>query len=214
MYPQNRPWKMRVPCQRTKEFVIFESIAKFPPVCSKSHSFSAAWKRACSQQEDYTLLSPLTVTGKLTLFCFFPELVLIIYIFLWIHAFLSKCLPIFAYVCPYYLSSSLSVFVDTTPFSFLILFTNDFSLFLIHPAGQGFSNLTFWIRWLLALRAVLGTVGWLAASLALTYCRPVVLSTSGCISNCSTSARFVKCPLGKKGWGEGSKTALSCKPPI
>lgn len=52
-------------------------------------------------------------------------------------AFLSKWLPMFAYVCSYYPIKSCPVFADVRmSFAFLALFTHGFSLFLIHRATR------------------------------------------------------------------------------
>lgn len=156
-----------------------------------------------------------TVIENLLLFVFFSWVTSDNLYFSMNVCILSKRLPMFAYGCSHYPFKSLSVFAHTRmSFAFPISFTHGFSLFFIHPASQGFSTLTCWVRRLFALGVVPCTVGWLVASPARTQYMPVATPTPGCISNYILSAHFAKWPLRRKIWeGVGaSKTALSGKP--
>ena len=98
MYPQGQFFKIRVLCQRANELVIL-ALSPRPPAGDPLLSSAAGVEvpAFCRRIVNSWVNFFNSYRKSLTfLFFFFLELVLIICIFLWIYAFLSKCLPMFA----------------------------------------------------------------------------------------------------------------------
>ena len=97
-----------------------------------------------------------------------------------------------------------------SPFPFLRLCTNGFCLFLIHLTRQGFSTLTFWVRWFFVIRG--------CPVLCRSFSIYPLHASSTPHPRLYFQSHFVvrhcqECPLGKVVRGE-SKIALSRRPLI